>query len=307
MPRDDEGIYCVKVEFQPGSPDPTRVFRAMAQLINALGTLDAALATSVGADIKPTVLLEGIDTGSLRAWLRDKIDTLDDEDVRDLNWKRMVGSFLVKGKRAVVRLLSDRRTISSRDEIRALQAEVMTIAEETGVTSLPTYTAVPPNKLLKAASDLAAAVGHLSDTDRASFLSDDGEIPISPNFAITVEAVEMLLTRETIPSDAEMILKVKKPDYLGTSMWEFRHDQHPIAAKILDIAWLRRFQSREEHVRPGDSIRARVHTEVKYGYNSEVVAVHHEVIEVLAVIPYDRDMQIPLLPPPSGSGSVDMS
>ncbi len=73
--------------------------------------------------------------------------------------------------------------------------------------------------------------------------------------------VEELLTREVIPSQTVLILKVKKPDYLGTSKWEFVFE-HAIEAKILDVDWLVRFQNRREDVRPGDAIRAEVLTEV---------------------------------------------
>ena len=60
----------------------------------------------------------------------------------------------------------------------------------------------------------------------------------------------------TFPS-APMILAVKKPDYLGDSKWDLRHGKRPISARIEDGAWLRRFQSREVDVRPGNYFVAR--------------------------------------------------
>ncbi len=59
---------------------------------------------------------------------------------------------------------------------------------------------------------------------------------------IAPETIEDLITSESIQSLSEMILKVKKPDFLGTSQWEFRHDNRTIIAKILDDDWLKRFQ-----------------------------------------------------------------
>ena len=94
-----------------------------------------------------------------------------------------------------------------------------------------------------------------------------------------------------------MILKVKKPDYLGESQWEFRHETHPIPAKILDEKWLKDFQSRKHDVRPGDSLRAIVETEVNYDYNQEVVGTHYYVIEVKEVIRQGSQNQLNLMPP----------
>ena len=104
-----------------------------------------------------------------------------------------------------------------------------------------------------------------------------------------------------------MLLLEKKPDYLGVSMWEFRNYEHPIDAKILDLEWLRRFQNREVDVRPGDSLRAFVKTEVKYGFQSEVVAVHHSVLEVREVIPQERDAQIDLHPRDEDGPDIELT
>lgn len=150
---------------------------------------------------------------------------------------------------------------------------------------------------MKAARGLSEAASHLGPSDRASYVSDEGEVTISGAFSISEDTIERLLTRETIPSQAEMILKVKNPDYLRLSMWELRHDEHPVAAKILDLEWLRRFQERQVDVRPGDSLRALVRTEVKYGFQSEVVAIHHSILAVREVIPLQREPQLPLLSP----------
>ena len=83
---------------------------------------------------------------------------------------------------------------------------------------------------------------------------------------------------------AEMILPVKKPDYLGNSMWGLRHGKRNIEAKILDEAWLRRFQNREEDVRPGDALQCLVATELLYGHDNELIAERYTVETVLKVL-----------------------
>ena len=73
--------------------------------------------------------------------------------------------------------------------------------------------------------------------------SGDGE---NPNLAFSFEAesIEDLLTSEIITSTSEMILKIKKPDYLGDSKWEFRHRRETINARIIDNDWLAQFRNR---------------------------------------------------------------
>ena len=52
-------------------------------------------------------------------------------------------------------------------------------------------------------------------------------IRVSPNsikrMEISTELIREYLTKEKITSEGEKILKVKKPDYLGTSMWSFKY------------------------------------------------------------------------------------
>lgn len=97
-------------------------------------------------------------------------------------------------------------------------------------------------------------------------------------------AIEDLLTAETLSSVSEMFLKIKKPDYLGDSKWEFRHGKSPINASIIDNSWLLRFRNREFALMPGDSLKAKVKTEVKYDYDREVSSVNYFITEVLEVV-----------------------
>ena len=97
-------------------------------------------------------------------------------------------------------------------------------------------------------------------------------------------SIEDLITKETIETDSQMILKIKKPDYLGNTMWDFKHGTRLIQGKILDIDWLKKFQEKEVDIRPGDSLRAIVRTIVKYGHDLEVVGYHYDVTKVIEVI-----------------------
>lgn len=296
MARDDDAVFCVTIEYSVGTPDPGRVFRSMARLITALSAIDGVLESSLGLKGSPTILLEDIQTGSLKAWLRNGLEAIDDEALADLSIKRAVGGFLVRGKRRLLESLKENPQIESREDVRRIQSVVAKVAEESGVKALPMYTAPNPERLLRAASHVSEAVAELASDDKASYVSDEGAVEIGRTFAASKEQIESVLTRESRSSTAEMILKVKKPDYLGASMWEVRHGEHNWSARIEDAEWLRRFQSRDVDVRPGDSLRAIVRTDVRYGYQNEVVSEHRTILQVLETLPLERDGQISLLP-----------
>ena len=53
-------------------------------------------------------------------------------------------------------------------------------------------------------------------------------------FYFSPETIENPVVRETLVGRGELILKVKKPDYLGDSKWKFKYDKQTFTARILD-------------------------------------------------------------------------
>jgi len=88
-----------------------------------------------------------------------------------------------------------------------------------------------------------------------------------------------------------MYLKVKKPDYLGQSMWEFKYEGKLIQAKIYDSGWLERFQKKTEILGPGDSIRALVEVKVNYDKYGEVIASHYTILDVKEIVQIPKGVQ----------------
>jgi hypothetical protein len=107
---------------------------------------------------------------------------------------------------------------------------------------------------------------------------------MNAEFNIAPETIDELLTKEILVTKGEMILKIKKPDYLGESQWEFRHGNRKIMASIIDKDWLINFHSRRIDVRPGDSLRCDMRIDANYGFDGEVVAEHYIIMVVKEVI-----------------------
>ena len=63
------GDFCLEIDFERGSGDPKRVFRAMGELIEAYQELDVHLAHSIDVRLEPALVLQEVEAGSLRSWL----------------------------------------------------------------------------------------------------------------------------------------------------------------------------------------------------------------------------------------------
>ena len=143
---------------------------------------------------------------------------------------------------------------------------------------------MPMQKLVENINNINESLKPLSKEDKATFKSGLGDATFNLELNITPSELEDLVTREQIDSESVMILKVKKPDYLGHTMWDFKYGGRLVPAKITQESWLKDFQERKVDIRPGDSIRAKVKIVVKYGYDLEVIGSSYEVLEVIEVL-----------------------
>ena len=269
-PEIPKADFAFCIDFKKGEGSASRVFSATHEFIKACEHLDRKLITSIDANIETVMVLEDIEAGSLKTWLRNKITAIDDKDLKNLNWKPIVGQFLVDAKYCVLNWINEEGD-EPRDLV-SLSEEIQDQAAKTDVRHIPAYTPISPSDLIKAVKDFENVKEILSEEDKASFITLDREVEINLRIKLDIENIEALAVKETQTYPiSSIILIVKKPDYLGSSMWELRLGQKPISAKIEDVKWLQDFQSRKINVRPGDALRCSVRHEISYGYDNELV------------------------------------
>ena len=295
MADDISDLIEIRIEFERGAGDPSRVFRAMAGLIESTQQLDSHLALSIGANVRTALVLQDVEAASLKAKLKTIIEEIPDEAVKAGEVKKVIGHFLFKAKHKVLDWCSERDSIKSRDEVKQLEAELHVLAEQSDIKLLPAYAPVETTTLLSDINAVKGALDCLESNDIATFKSPLGTSSFNPALTVSDDMVRELVTSETIASQGERILKVKKPDYLGNSKWDFKYGAHMIEAKVLDAGWLIRFQNSQEPVLPGDSLRVVLREAVSYGYDNEIVHTDYDVIEVLGVIPGLRVVQDTIL------------
>ncbi|MGI9068563.1 MAG: hypothetical protein ACR2HX_19445 [Pyrinomonadaceae bacterium] len=293
--------FCIEIDYEKNSPNPSRVFRAMSDLIEALESLDATLIQPLNVRLEPVLLLEDIEAGSVKTWIAQKVqatlESVDDEVLASGDYKKVVASYLVKGKRSVVHFLANKTEISSGKDIEPLEDQIFQLGEEAYISQLlPHHQPVSRQRLLNDINKINSALSPLTDKDKATFIDQDGH---SEDFNLTLsvapETIDDILTREVITHPLlPMILKIKKPDFLGDSQWEFRFDNRPFIAKIAHEEWLTKYRAGEIPLVPGDALKGNVQTEVRYGFEGEVIEQHHAVVEVLEEIRPKRPSQATL-------------
>lgn len=285
---DQRPDLCVEVHFTKNSPHPERVFAAASRYIEAMQGLDDLLIKSIETKIKPVLLLDEVESGSIKVWMKQFLNAIDDDALKNIDWKPAVGAYLVKGKHRLLDYLGKENGIKSREDLDQLSVDIHRIAQQTDVRKLPTYRPVSPSDLAERLRVVSDAVSMLGEGETIRMVSDEGESSLDAELSITPEDIREVLAGETLTNESERFLIVRRPDFLGDSMWEFRHEKKSFTARIEDGEWLADFRAGNQVIQPGDALRVTVLETTTYGKDGEVLAEHKTVVKVHAIIKETR-------------------
>lgn len=274
----------MKLIFDRTADNPARIFRSLSEIINAFQYVDRALIKSIDPGIEPTLLLEDVEAGSILVWLKHILRSIDDEALKELSVRKLIGSYLVKAKYAIIDFTHKRTQITNAQEIADLKEELLELARETQTNQLDIYKPVNIIDLIRSVEKIQTSLSELSSQDQIYYLTEGSELPFNLSFDVSPDSIESLLVGEILTSTATMILKIRKPDYLGESEWEFRHGKTLIPAKILDREWLSSYRKRQFDLGPGDALKCNVEIRVRYDINGEVIDTQYAVQRILEIL-----------------------
>jgi hypothetical protein len=281
MPPADADL-AFKIEFERGQGNPRRVFDAASELIDAFELFDKAVIGSIDPTIETLMVLEDIAAGSIKIWLRNILYRIPDEALRDVDWRKAVGTFLVKAKTLTLRFLDEEH--SGKAAIDGLREELRKLARDTDVRHLPDYAPAHEGRLVASLDQIQAAKRSLGSNDKLIIETDEATYEVNlksdgqPSEVLPVEN-----TRET-NSEGEIILTIRKPDLLGGSMWLFGHGRSGIVAPVKDEQWMADLHQRRIALHSGDALRCRVRFTFIYDETGALIEQKTEILRVLQVI-----------------------
>lgn len=275
--------FSITIDYDKNEGRPSRVFESMASIITAFEVLDKQLVKHLNNKIETVMLLEDIEKGSLRTVLANLIKAIPDQAIETLDYKRIIGHYLLKSKYIVLNALEGTTLLTDGKEIDTIEYQLHKAAEETGVDQIPTYVPVTKKTIIKNIDTLNKATAALSENDSVKY--EYGEKGASFNLLMKMDydGLEDLITNEVYTNNSRMVLKIRKPDYLGESKWSFRHGGKPLDAKITDTEWLFKFKNREIDVRPQDALVCEVVITAKYDHDNNLLGNSYEIVKVLSV------------------------
>lgn len=278
--------FCITVEYEKLESNPEQIFLGIAKLIEGLQYADKQLVGCIAKDIEPVVLLDNIEQGSIKIFLRSVIESLPDEGLEKCDIKRIIGAFLVKAKYAILKATSQNEPIQTH-QLDQLEKEIDAYAQDTGTSTLGCYTQVDRESIITSMARITDAVDTMRPSDRVKFEAEIGgsvqTISIPKELQVDDSVTDSLAKHEEINQNT-FILKINKVDFMGNSKWEFRLGKSKITAHIEDEEWLKRHKTGKIVLVPGDSLKVLMEVKMQYGKGYDLICTLFKIIKVLDVI-----------------------
>lgn len=273
----------VKIDFDQNS-SPADVFSIATDIIRSFEDFDRAILGSINSNIKSSMVLDDVEIGSLKVFLRNVLDGLDDDAVKSLDWKQQVGKYALGAKKKAIRWLDQEIEKDSPPRLNDLTQEIEKLAKRTDINYLPDYAPIKPSRLAQSLDGFQRAKRKLKNDESITITLSKDEYRIkSKGDWLPSEFAEPDVEQE-LHNESDLLLVIKKPDFLGHSRWEFRHGRGSLSATIDDEKWLEKFQNGQFPVKPGDALKVRVSFVHKYDKNGKLIEEINKIIKVYGVI-----------------------
>lgn len=275
----------IKIDFKEDAGSAARVFEIASNLIRAFEDLDRVLITTVDSKISTALILEDVEKSSLKIYLRNLLKASDDQALKELDWKPQVGKYLVKAKYLALEWLDRSIAEDEPARIEDLTDRIRKLAAETDVRHLPDYPPINPARLAQPLDAIQRTKGQFREGEKLTITLDQADYQVRleerwlPSDHLPPTPIEQELS-----NDVDMVLIIRKPDFLAKTQWQFRHGKSTLSA-VMDVPdWIREFHQGKHPLKPGDALRVRVRFEYRYDTNGDLADQKATVIKVYGVI-----------------------
>ncbi len=243
------------------------------------------LITTVDSRISTALILEDVQKSSLKIFLRNLLTATDDQALKDLDWRKQVGKYLVKAKYLALEWLDQDIEAEQPAQIEDLTERIRQLAVETDVRHLPDYSPLNPTRIAQPLDALQRTKSQFREGERLLITLDKTEYKVDlRKLWLPSEHLPEAPVEQELSNDADMVLIIRKPDFLAKTQWQFRHGKSTLSATMDVPEWLHEFHQGKHPIKPGDALRVRVRFEYRYDANGDLADQRTTVIKVYGVI-----------------------
>ncbi len=294
MPAPQQANFALQLNYDGTTTSASRIFKGIQETLDAFEEMDKRFVPCIDEKIESILMLENVEQGSIKLWLRQVLKSTDDQALKNLDWKTLVGEFLVQTKYLLIAWLGEKTTTLSARGLNAISNRIQQEAQNSELRHLPVYQKPSQKDLVEIIRRMQETSKMLGPSEKFTYFTPGKEPKSWGALSIAPENLEALLIQKTIVQPAAgMQLLVRKPDYLSDAQWEFKKGKHPIRASIFDKKWLKAFHNKEISLRPGDSLECMVEVITAYDDTDAVLRETYNITKVHRVRPAPMQTNIP--------------
>lgn len=282
-----ERNYSIKLEFDETSSDPVQVFQSYSEIIKSLKNLELLVGRSINRNLNHQQILCEVTAGSIISKIKSIFEFEDDSLAADETVLESQVNSYISGSTAAVFEEISKGPITTEKQIEDIKGRIIDFAEKEDIPSRFNFTPPSVREVIDVVDSIAQSTSKLQETENCSIISDDGieQITIPKKVSVSVTKIEADLVQDIITTNRQIILRVKKPDYLGEARWVFKHGKKTIEAKIMDQNWLNKFHLKEVVITPGDSLDVDVEMIEQYDRHGNLIKEGYSIMVVKNIIP----------------------
>lgn len=256
-------IYSITFDYVKGKTDIIALFTDIVDILQNFDKLNNTLCRSIDSNIKASSYLLDIEKGSIKVFLTDILNSVPDDVLKEGDYKKIIGVFLVKAKHLILQKLNSTKQLP----LAQRETELFNCVSEE-------YKKLPNNNLFQKElnkneilSAINAVVQSSKKVDKVSFCRQNDFPEIIDT---TFEYVSLETSKENKKTNSfDVSLIIKKPDLLTTSKWEFIFIDRKITATIEDSDFLNKVKLGEVSFCSNMEMSCRIRTEVLFSDNQE--------------------------------------
>lgn len=249
-----KGEIALTIGYDAGRSPALEILGGAMQMIASLDALDRALLSSVHTELEPVSILNDVQHSSLKILLKRWLRGAPDEILASGDWKRWVGTLLVKGKHMLLAHMDD--------DAPAIAQALESLRPD--YESAPGLVGYDPPSVEKAAAALeeVRSARRLLAGSSVIFQSELGDIAL-PEAAHVQDAGDGPAVEHVVNRGREW-LKVRFPDMLASAQWTVLRGGRQVRVTILHREWMDAYHRREISLLPGDAIDCEFEETVGY-------------------------------------------
>ncbi len=290
-----EKNYIFKLQYNPEKDRLFNSFYVMSHFLEAQEKSSNLILSILDTNSVAYQQLDFIQKGSLIVKIYDILKSLNDDEIRNKGLIYIGREVIIAAKNALIEYIEKKEEINNKADIENIKDAIIENAKPKIPSDQTLFLESAGNGIIASYVDISLEpYKKLSQTQELFYTNPDGKTTkINKSCSFNSSSVEEDLSFVEIIKNIQIIVLVKKPDYIGESQWDFQMvsggNSYPLQGKILNEDWLKSFQNNSlsymDMPLPKDALRViadlKITKKSEHDKNPKVTCQIHQILGVL--------------------------